>query len=148
MFCKRLVGLSAMLGICMLAACTTSPEEEAGRAEAQARFDAAVTARKGESVSRICPGSSDGWKALGDNALLMEARGEWYLAELSGSCDPDSTFAVLATRTGSASSCLQRGDDIFTGRPRMGGRCMITGLYKWNEDTGEESPASANTAGK
>lgn len=138
----RSLGLGALLGVCLLAACASSPEQDAARAEAQAQLDAEISARRGEAVGRICPGSGDGWKALGDDILLLEARGAWYMAELAGTCNPDSAFAVLATRANPASSCLHRGDDIFTGRPRRGERCVITALYAWNEKTEAEPAAS------
>jgi hypothetical protein len=138
------IGLSALLGVCVLAACTTTPEEEAERTKAQALLDAEISAHKGEAVSQICPRGSDGWKALGDNIVLLEARGDWYMAELSGTCDPDSAFRGIATRSGPGSSCLARGDRILTGPPRGGGRCTITALYQWNEDT-EAAPSADAT---
>jgi hypothetical protein len=131
---KSFLGLSPLLGVCLLAACATSPEQEAARAEAQALIDAEITARQGEAVTRVCPRGSDSWKALGDDVILLEAHGKWYMAELSGTCNPDSARAALVTRGASASSCLSRGDDIFTGRPRSGERCVITALYEWNEE--------------
>ncbi len=140
------VALSALLGLGALAACVTTREHEAARAEAQALIDAEINARQGETVSRICPRSSDGWKPLGDDALLLEARGEWYMAELSGTCDPGSAFAGIATRAGAGSSCLARGDDILTGRPRSGERCVIMALYEWDEDAELEPSADATTA--
>lgn len=127
------IGVSALLVGLVLAACATTPERDA-IAEAQALRNAEISARRGEAVSRICPRSGDGWKALGDDILLLEARGEWYMAELSGTCDPDSAFASIVTRNRSGTSCLARGDDIFIGRPRSGGRCVITALYAWDED--------------
>ena len=75
--------------------------------------------------------SGDRW---GNDAILLEARGEWYLAELSGTCDPESAFAAIATRLGPGTSCLSRGDEVFTGPPRSGGRCVITALYEWDDE--------------
>ena len=75
--------------------------------------------------------SGDRW---GNDAILLEARGEWYLAELSGTCDPESAFAAIATRRGPGTSCLSRGDEVFTGPPRSGGRCVITALYEWDDE--------------
>lgn len=138
----RPVSRSILLCVCLLAACVTAPEEEAARAEAQSQIEAEISARQGEAVNRICPRGNDGWKALRDDILLLEASGDWYMAKLSGACDPDSAFAVIATRTDLGSSCLQRGDDIYTGRPRSGGRCVITGLYEWDEDA-EIDPATS-----
>ena len=125
---------TVLLSVCWLTACTTTPEDAAERARAQSQTEAEISARQGEAVTRICPRGNDGWKALGDDILLLEASGDWYMAELSGACDPGSAFTVIATRPSTGSSCLQRGDDIYTGRPRSGGRCVITGLYEWDED--------------
>ena len=131
---KSSLGLSVLVGVCLLAACATSPEQEAARVEAQAHIDAEITARQGEAVNRVCPRGNDSWKALGDDVILLEAGGEWYMAELSGTCDPDSAFAAIATRSASGSSCLSRGDNVFTGPPRSGERCVITALYEWDEE--------------
>lgn len=140
---KSNIGMSALFGVCVLAACAATPDQRAARAEAQALLDAEISARQGESVSQVCPRSNDGWEALGDDVVLIEAGGEWYMAEVSGSCDPDSAFAGIATRSGPGSSCLQRGDTIFTGRPRKGGgRCVITALYAWNK-AAEAAPSTA-----
>lgn len=134
------ISLVALLAGLVLTACATTPDQDAAIAEAQALRNAEISARRGEAVSRICPRSSDGWKALGDDILLLEARGEWYMAELSGTCDPDSAFASIVTRDRSGTSCLARGDEIFIGPPRSGGRCVITALYAWDEDA--EVPAT------
>lgn len=144
---KISLGLSTLLGVGLLAACATSPEQEAARAEAQALIDAEVTARQGEPVTRVCPRGSNSWKALRDDIILMEAGGEWYMAELSGACDPDSAFAAIATRSASGSSCLSRGDNVFTGRPRSGERCVITALYEWDEEA-KAPPSDQATAGE
>jgi hypothetical protein len=137
------ISLSALLGVLALAACATTPEQQVARTETEARLNAEIKARQGRSVSQICPRGSDGWQPLGDDAVLLEARGDWYLIELSGACDTGSATAGIATRGGPGSGCLARGDAIFTGRPRSGGRCVITALYEWNEDA--EVPAPAGT---
>lgn len=137
----RPIGLSVLLGVCLLAACATTPEEAAALAEAEARVAGEISARQGKAVTQVCPRGSDGWKALGDDILLLEARGKWYMAELSGTCDPDATVTLAAPRTGAGSSCLQRGGDIFTGHPRSGERCVITALHEWDEDA-ETEPAA------
>lgn len=126
-------GLSAVLGAFILAACSTTTEQQVARADSEALRHTEISARQGQAVSQICPRGSDGWRPLGDNAVLLEARGEWYMAELSGTCDPETAFAAIATRRGPGSSCLSRGDQVFTGPPRSGGRCVITALYAWDE---------------
>lgn len=128
------VGLRALVGVCALAACTTTPEQEVSHADAQAVLNAEIGVRQGETVSRICPRGDDGWRALDDNRVLLEAQGEWYLAELSGTCDPDTAFGGIATRSGPGSTCLARGDRVSAGRPRSSGRCFISALYKWDDD--------------
>lgn len=135
----RLASGMALLCASLLAACTTTPEEQAARAEAQALVEAEIAARKGEPVNRVCPRGNDDWKALGDDVLLMEAGDAWYMLELAGPCDPGSAFTGIATRSSPASSCLSRGDRVFTGPPRSGARCTITGLFEWDEDASVEA---------
>lgn len=127
---KRPIAWAALPGLWLLAACATTPAADGARAQR----DAEITARRGEAVNRICPRGNDGWRALGDDVLLLEARGEWYMAELAGACDPDAAFAAIGTRSRSGSSCIERGDNIFTGPPRSGARCVITAIYAWDED--------------
>ena len=114
-------------------ACTTSPEQEAAQAEAQAKQDAEIAARKGDAVSRFCPRPNDGWQAFGDDMILMEGGTDWYLVELLGTCDPEGAFNAIATRSPVGSSCIERGDDVYTGRPRAGERCVITAIYAWDK---------------
>ncbi|MEL6860002.1 MAG: DUF6491 family protein [Pseudomonadota bacterium] len=121
--------------ICSLGACEISPEAQAEYKLDQTRFAAEIAAQKGEAVNRVCPNSNSDWRPLGDDALLLEARGDWYMLNLVGPCDPDSAFAGIATRSSMGSSCLSRGDDVITGRPRDGQRCVISGIFEWDEDT-------------
>ncbi|WP_369814684.1 DUF6491 family protein [Brevundimonas sp. AAP58] len=138
------VGLSASLCACLLAACATSNEQQAARSEAEALRLAEINARQGQAMNQICPGRSDGWRPLGNNSVLLEARGEWYMAELSGTCDPESAFAAIATRRGPGTSCLSRGDQVFTGPPRSGGRCVITALYEWDDEADASLPSATS----
>jgi len=123
----------------VLVGCTTSPEDVAAKAETTKQQEKEIASSKGETVPRICPRSSDGWRALDGKRMLIEAQGQWYYLELVGSCDPDSAFSAITTRSSGASSCLERGDDVFTGRPRYGGgRCVVTAIHEWkDEDTAE-----------
>ena len=140
---SKSIRIASLLVLGAVAACATTPEEDTARADAQAQIDAEILARKGETVSRVCPRGSDGWKALGDDVLLLEAGDEWFMAELAGTCDPETAFAGIVTRSSPASSCIERGDDIFTGRPRSGGRCVITALYAWDVDADVAQPDPA-----
>ena len=45
-----------------LASCATSPEQQAAIEQEQARLEAEIALRQGESVSRVCPRRSDGWR--------------------------------------------------------------------------------------
>ena len=139
---KDRLGSSALSAVCFLAACATTPEEEAARADAQAQLSAEIGARKGKPVNQVCPLSSDGWRALGEDTILLEARSEWYMAYLSGTCDPAS--ASMLVRSGTGSSCLSRGDTIFTSRPRSGERCVITAIHEW-DDAAAETPSVSTT---
>ena len=133
----------SIVGLGVLAGCATTPEQDAARAAEAARIDAEIAARRGGAVSQVCPRGSDGWRALGDDILLLEARGDWYMLELAGTCDPEGAFAGIVTRSRGGSSCLSRGDDIFTGRPREGGRCTITAIHAWDA---EPEAAPSDTA--
>ncbi|MEL6569336.1 MAG: DUF6491 family protein [Pseudomonadota bacterium] len=135
--------LSAFVGLFLIAACAATPEQQAALEDEQARLEAEIAARQGEPQSRICPRGSDDWKALGDNVVLLEARGEWFMVELAGTCDPDDAFAGIATRSSPGSSCLSRGDEIFTGLPRSGERCTITSIHGWNENVEFELPETS-----
>ena len=67
--------------------------------------------------------------------MLIEAQRHWHYVELVGSCDPDTAFSAIVTRSSGATSCLERGDDVFTGRPRYGGgRCVITAIHEWDDE--------------
>jgi len=130
----RLAALFAASGTFMLAACETTPEQQAEQAEAEAAVEAEIALRKGEAVNRVCPRGSDDWTSLGDDALLFEAGDETYMVELLGTCDPESTAAAIVSRGSAGTSCIERGDQLLTGGPRTGERCTITGIYEWDED--------------
>lgn len=136
---------SSALLLSFSAACATSPEQEATREAERAQLEAEIASRQGDQVNRICPRSSiDGWKPLGDDGLLIEAgQNDWYQVELAGTCDPEQAFNAFATPGIPGSSCLRRGDNVFTGRPRSGGRCVITAIYEWDEDAAIEQPDDA-----
>lgn len=131
---SRLAALFAVSGMLILAACETTPEQQAEQAEAKAMVEAEIALRKGEAVNRICPRGSDDGTSLGDDALLIEARGEMYMVELLGTCDPETTAAALVSRGSAGTSCVERGDQLLTGGPRTGERCTIMGIYEWDED--------------
>lgn len=128
-----------MIGV--LAGCSTSLEEKPSHQSVQVAQEAEIAARQGESVSRVCPGRNDGWKAFGDDAVLVEAEGEWYRIELAGTCDPDSAFVGIA-----GSSCVSRGETMITARPRYRERCWIKAIYKW--DVSEQEAASPGVSAK
>lgn len=133
----------AVLGV--LVGCSTSPEQNAAYEKEEAQRQAEIAARQGPAVTRICPGRSDGWQAFGKDALLREAGGRWYRVELAGACDPEQVFAGLATRGSPGSSCVQRGDRVFTARPRDGERCTITAIHEWNNAQGARPPGPAGS---
>ena len=135
---SRSIALS-LLGL-ILSSCASSPEQVA----AQAQLEAEIAAKQGEAVNRICPRGSDGWKSLDQKRMLLEASGDWYMLELLGTCDPDAAFSGIMTRSSSATSCVERGDDVFTGRLRDRERCVITSIYLWDDDA--EAPALEDKA--
>ncbi|MEM9939420.1 MAG: DUF6491 family protein [Pseudomonadota bacterium] len=131
--------VSTALAAFVLAACTTSPEEQAAQADAKAEIEAEISARQGESVSRVCARDVDEWEALDDDTVLLQNGDEWLMITLIGTCDPDSALRGIVARTGIGSSCLERGDEIFTAGPRLNERCVVTGLYEWDAEAEPES---------
>lgn len=129
MFRSSLLFLTAAL---TLAACETT----AAHSEKSAALDKEVAAKKGDEVSQICFTSNiGGWRALDRNRLLLRKNiHDWYLLELSGTCDPDLAMNAIGLRTRPSSSpCLSRGDRIETYDTAVGGSCIINRIYEWND---------------
>ncbi len=121
-----------------LVGCSTSSEQKTARELEQAWLDSEIEARQGAEVGRVCTRRNVGWRSFGDDALLLEADGQWYRLKLAGTCDPERAFATIASR---GSSCVRRGDSVFTSRPRDRERCVITAIYEWDARTGSEEQA-------
>ncbi len=134
---KRFALLSAVA--LLVASCAVTPEQAAEREAREAAFQAELDAGRGESVSRICfTRSIDSYRALDDdNLLLRSGVNEWHLLELAGSCRPDWAFNAIGVQTRGASSCLSRGDAIITEDNGLGGRCLISRIYEWDEDAAD-----------
>jgi len=121
-------------GAVALAGCQTAGD----RTERQERLEAEIAARQGAEVDRICFARSvNGWRSLGRDALLLrEGVSDWYKVDLAGTCDPEWAFNAIGLETRPAgSSCLSRGDHISTPDAPIGGRCVITAIHEWDEDT-------------
>ncbi|MEL6829254.1 MAG: DUF6491 family protein [Pseudomonadota bacterium] len=127
-----------MLSACILAACTTTPEQQAALNQEALRLEAEIAKRQGESVNRICPLGSADWKPFGSDALLIEAKGDWYKIDLIGTCDPDSAFGAIANKGSIGSSCIERGDTILTALPRDHERCTITAIHQWDDTAADD----------
>ena len=101
-----------------------------------------VDPRQGEKVNQVCfAGSISGWRENGRRSILIN-RGvnDWYKLDLAGACDPDWAFGSIGLETWAGSGCISRGDKIHTNDSNIPGTCVITGIYKWNEDAvAEES---------
>ena len=139
---KKLVACTlGALALSGSAGCTMSQAQKDAYEKERVQRTAEIAARQGPPVNRVCPRRSDGWKPFGNGAFLLEADGQWYRVELTGTCDPEGAFAGIATR-GGPSSCLHRGDAILTSRPRDRERCTITAIYSWNaaDPTPETKP--------
>lgn len=63
-----------------------------------------------------------------------------YLVTLLGACRPDLARSEIAIASRPGSPCLQRFDEIRTGREvSFGQACTVEGLYRWNAQNGGET---------
>lgn len=127
------------MAILLLAGATATGAGAAGdRSGAGALSDP----RKGEAVEKVCLASElSDWAELGEGAVLVR-RGpqEYYLVTLVGACRPDLARNQIAIASRSGSPCLQRFDEITTGREvSFGQACTVEGLYRWNAQNGGET---------
>ena len=116
-----------------LVACAGMPANEQERAA----LEAEIAARQGTEVDRICfVRNIDGWRPLGDEALLLEKGvDDWYMVELTGTCEPEWAFDAIAIRTRpGAALCLTRGDSIATFDAPLEGTCFISHIYEWDDE--------------
>ena len=126
------------LGAMVVSGCVAVEESE------QAEIDP----RQGEAVDRVCfIRNIDNWRSLDRRSVLVE-RGinDWYKLDLIGVCDPDAAFNSIALRSRGGSSCLRRGDTVFT--DEFGGdvrRCSVRAIYRWDMDAGEASDADGES---
>lgn len=97
-------------------------------------LQAEIAQNQGPEVSQICFAESiNGWRALGDRAVLLEkGANEWYQVNLSGPCEPEWAFNAIAIET-RGSSCLTKGDKIHAGDSLTGNTCWVTDIHEWNE---------------
>jgi len=98
--------------------------------------------RQGEQVSQICFSSQiRNWRENGRSSVIVE-RGlrDEYKLELAGTCDPRDAFMSIGfvSRVGGG-SCLSTGDRLVTDARYNDGSCLISRIYKWNEDAGKEA---------
>ena len=100
-----------------------------------------VDPRLGEETNRICFASTiNGWRSVkGEDDVVLLERGvnDWYRVELSGGCDERILRSALAIGIDSrpGGGCVTRGDTIIVeDSPGFSRRCMITRIYKWDED--------------
>lgn len=128
---KHILSSVAAAGLMMTAACASYDGDE------QAKSDPRI----GEKVDRICFGRTiDGWRDVKgkDNVVLLE-RGvnEWYYTELTGVCRANALRSAIAIGIESrpAGGCVTKGDVIIVeDSPGFTQRCIITDIYKWDED--------------
>jgi hypothetical protein len=117
----------------ILAGCATA------RDQTNTTRDAEIAAKQGKEVRQICFAQNiNGWRAFGrDSVLLQKGVNDWYRVELTGSCEPERAFNVIALRSRPAGSpCLSRGDNIDTPDIAGGqsyGSCFISKIYEWDE---------------
>lgn len=129
---KRMLTFACAAVAAALAACQTT--EDAREQDQLAR--AAIAAKQGEQVNRICFASSiNSWREFGSDAVLLrKGANDWYKLDLSGACDPEGAFNSIAVITRPAGGCVSRGDEIGTFDQTIGGACLITEIHEWNED--------------
>jgi hypothetical protein len=131
-------------GAAMISAATADPAKDKDSKPADPRI--------GEEVNSICFASTiNGWRSIKgeDDAVLLE-RGvnDWYKVSLSGACDERlfrSAIAIgLESRPGGG--CVSRGDVIIVeDTPGFTRRCMITRMYKWDEEAAKEDEAESES---
>ena len=107
-----------------------------------------VDPRLGEETNRICFASTiNGWRSVkGEDDVVLLERGvnDWYRVELSGGCDEHLLRSAMAIGIDSrpGGGCVTRGDRIIVeDSPSFTRRCMITRIYKWDEDAVAEEEA-------
>lgn len=129
----------AVMGATALAGCQTAEQY----ADRENRLQAEIAARQGAEVNQICfTRSIDGWRELGDDALLVrEGIDDWYKLDLAGVCAPDWAFNAIAIETRTGSSCLTRGDHVTIPNSPLDGRCTIMSIHEWDEEA--EVPEAA-----
>jgi len=134
---KRMIGFGVATAALLLSACQT-PES---------RADAKPDPRQGEQVSQICFTSQiRNWRELDRRSVIVE-RGlkDEYKLELAGTCEPQDAFTSIGfvSRVGGG-SCLSTGDRLVTDARYNDGSCLISRIYKWNEDAGKPEAEEAS----
>ncbi|PQA86512.1 DUF6491 family protein [Hyphococcus luteus] len=102
--------------------------------------------RIGEEADRICFASTiNGWRSVkGEDDVVLLQRGvnDWYRVELNGGCRESIFRSAIAIGIDSrpGGGCVTRGDVIIVkDSPGFTRRCMISRIYKWDEDAAEET---------
>lgn len=106
----------------------------------------AADPRRGEEVDRICFAQNiNGWRSVkGEDDVVLLERGvnDWYRVELNGGCRESifrSAITIGIDSRPAGASCVSRGDVIVVkDSPGFTRRCMISRMYKWDEDAAEE----------
>lgn len=130
----RYVPLTTALLVMALAGCATP--------DSSARSDAEPDPRQGERVSQLCfTQGINGWSeapGMRDAIILTKGVRDRYLVTTSGVCDVDDAFYQIGFQERFGSSCLSRGDKIYTDATFSVGACYIREIYEWNEDAVED----------
>ncbi len=111
--------------------------------------------RQGQEVAQICFQTQiRSWESLNDKAVIVE-KGvhDQYKLDLIGPCQPEDAFVSIGLVSRGGSSCLTRGDHVFTdarfGGAADRGACLIRAIYEWHPDkkpdekAAETAPASS-----
>ena len=148
-------GLPMVYGgmVFLLSACATvanGGDEAVDTVRGAERF--AEDERLGERVDRMCFTSSiDGFSDAEDDTIVLRASASrHYLVETTSCHNLDWAQSVAID---SHSSCATRGDRLIvydTAFPTHSNdglrtqRCLITGIYEWDPDAGEETEEASD----
>lgn len=140
----KIIGLSFLsLG---LAACSTTTDS----GEEPTLEDALKDKRVGEKTDRLCfTRGISGFRSWDgpDGLILKKGAREEYLVLVTRSCQTVERAQRIGVDNRFGSGCISRGDYLYISEtvfpndtdPFSTDRCLITAIYKWNEDAGDDT---------
>ncbi|MEM9233052.1 MAG: DUF6491 family protein [Pseudomonadota bacterium] len=132
-----------------LGACSTSETDSSSEPTLE---EALADKRIGERTDRLCftrgvNGFSE-WDGP-DGLILNKGARDKYLVLVQRSCRTIDNAQRVGVDSRFGSGCVSRGDYLFISEEIFGGRsstdpftsdrCLITAIYQWNEDAGDDN---------